>query len=349
MAAHTPTFTPPYPPSWVDRLTQRITRLPGPDWLYYAGLWFVLFSLHTTVQWREGSYPLGTFNPFHLVVTASAPVLLLLNRHLNLTAANALAKARPLLTLNKVEFEVLAYRFTTLPFRAALGVSLLPLLSPLLDIFKPLAFFEDAQVALTPLSVAMTLALTTLVAVCVGAVLYQMYRQTRMVSQVYRTCVQVDLFHLSPLYGFSRLTSQAALALIVLASAYYFAEPSLLEDVDNVLILILGTLISCGVFILPLVGAHNRILAEKERMLAETTKRIAIAIDKLHRAIDEEDWPLAEQVRSTLTGLESEQQLVGRIATWPWQPETPRLILTALLLPIVLFVVQYLIQRLLAP
>lgn len=348
MTASNPAFTPPYPPSWIDRFTRRVARLPGPDWLFYLGLWLVLFVLLTAIQWSAASLRFGAFRSFHLVVTAAGPLLLLLSRHLNLTATGALARARPLLTLNEAEYQALAYRFTTLPFGAAIVAGLLSLLSPLLDLLDPSAFFQESQVAQTPLSMAMTLALTVFIAFSEGAVLYQLYRQTRLVSFIHHSCVRVDLFQLSPLYGFSRLTSQASLVLMLLAGAFYLAQPSLIENQSNVLLLFMGTFISIAIFILPLVGAHNRIAAEKERMLAETKQRIKAVIEKHHQAIDREEWSAAEQAKSTLAGLDNEQQLLGRIPTWPWQPETPRLIITALLMPIILFTLQYFIQRLLA-
>src|SRR5512142_216098 len=73
-------FSAPYPPSWVDRLTTWVAGLPGPTWTYYLGLWVLLFSLMTTVQWSQGGYPVGTFNLFHLVYTGVSLAMLLLIR-----------------------------------------------------------------------------------------------------------------------------------------------------------------------------------------------------------------------------------------------------------------------------
>ncbi len=35
---HPTPFVPPYPPSWVDRATDSLDRLPGPAWLAFVGL-----------------------------------------------------------------------------------------------------------------------------------------------------------------------------------------------------------------------------------------------------------------------------------------------------------------------
>jgi hypothetical protein len=38
-----------------------------------------------------------------------------------------------------------------------------------------------------------------------------------------------------------------------------------------------------------------------------------------------------------------------RIPTWPWRPETLRLLITALVLPLGLWLAQFILQRLLGP
>ena len=50
-----------------------------------------------------------------------------------------------------------------------------------------------------------------------------------------------------------------------------------------------------------------------------------------------------------MTNLEIEQKALRRISTWPWQPETVRWLVTALVLPLGLWLVQYFLQRVLGP
>lgn len=307
-ASSTPsTFTPPYPPSWLDRLTAWVARLPGPSWLYYIGTWAIFYVALTLVQWREGGYPVGTLNGFHLVTTGSGMLLLLLARYLNRTAARALTNARPLLNLGALEFQELTYRLTTLPARAAFVASWLPLLFAVPNLAAPETIFREAHVALTPLSIALTLFFSVLLSFCAGAVLYQMYRQMRLVNFIYRECAHVDLFRLSPLYGFSRLTAQASSALILLATAFYVSDPTIVSDPANVFTGIFGLLLCVAVFIVPLLGAHNRIVAEKERLLDETTQRIQSTIATLHGEVDSVHWSDATNLKDILTALDLER------------------------------------------
>ncbi len=39
----------PYAPSWLNRFTAWVARLPGSSWLYYLGIGLVLFLIETVV------------------------------------------------------------------------------------------------------------------------------------------------------------------------------------------------------------------------------------------------------------------------------------------------------------
>ena len=52
-----------YAPSWVDRFTGWVDRLPGPAGAYYLGIGLGLFLPPSIVLWLENVLPLGTFFP----------------------------------------------------------------------------------------------------------------------------------------------------------------------------------------------------------------------------------------------------------------------------------------------
>src|SRR3972149_8919011 len=63
--ARPPAFVPPYPPSWVDRFTDGVERLPIPWWSFYVIVALVLEAIQGTILWRGGSFSLfgGPFFP----------------------------------------------------------------------------------------------------------------------------------------------------------------------------------------------------------------------------------------------------------------------------------------------
>ena len=73
-----------YRPSWVDRLTAWVARLPGPSWGYYAGLGLALLLAQALVLWIEGPFPIGTFFPVQVFMAGLIGYFLaLFGRRLN--------------------------------------------------------------------------------------------------------------------------------------------------------------------------------------------------------------------------------------------------------------------------
>jgi hypothetical protein len=71
------------------------------------------------------------------------------------------------------------------------------------------------------------------------------------------------------------------------------------------------------------------------------------ATGALYREVDAGNWENSIRLKDALTGLENDRNLLQKIPTWPWQPETLRGLLTALLLPVVAFLIHFVLQRLL--
>src|SRR4030067_3692459 len=93
----TGTFTPPYPPSWFDRFTAWVDRLPGPSWAFYLILAVGVSIAGSTIEWIEGAYPAGTFNALHVWTLGNFAYLLGLMHYLDKSAPSAIATFRPIL------------------------------------------------------------------------------------------------------------------------------------------------------------------------------------------------------------------------------------------------------------
>ena len=52
-------------------------------------------------------------------------------------------------------------------------------------------------------------------------------------------------------------------------------------------------------------------------------------------------------LNSAIASLELEKQALESIPTWPWSPETVRILVTAVLLPLGLWIVQFILQSIL--
>jgi hypothetical protein len=102
---------------------------------------------------------------------------------------------------------------------------------------------------------------------------------------------------------------------------------------------------------------HALLEADKGRRLDEASDRIDATVATLHRVVDEEtESPRdAEQSRlaqlrvdalsKALAGLLQEREFTAKISTWPWETSTLGAVLSAVALPIVLFLVTRFLER----
>jgi hypothetical protein len=103
------------------------------------------------------------------------------------------------------------------------------------------------------------------------------------------------------------------------------------------------TAVAC--FVLPLRGMHRRLAAEKDRMLAEVASRFETVFARLHERVDQAVLTDADKFNLQITSLSAEREMLARVSTWPWEPATVTGFLTTLGLPVILWVVQRVLER----
>jgi len=359
--APVPAFVPPYPPSWFDRLSARLDRLPVSPYILYLILGIILFVVFTLVQWREGGYPVWEIRPFHISFAAWLPFMLALMHYLDHLAARAFESFRPALSASPDECRTLPYRLTTLPAataaRVAGGLVVGNTLLVLVDdwAFRPAgegSLFDIGpqllQISATPLSLALVGVLLLGVWWISGTFLYHTFHQLRVISRIYTRHTRIRLLHLGPLYTFSRVTQQTTIGILVffylfsLSAAGFRSQPAFLIAGG-----ILFAAVAALTFALPLVGVHHLLVSEKERMLEENTRRLETGIADLHRRMDRGSLRGMDDLNKALASLDLERNSLARIPTWPWDPGTLRGLVAALLVPIIIWAVQLGAERLL--
>jgi hypothetical protein len=367
-SAEQPAFAPPYPPSWYDRLARRIDRLPGPTWLAYLLLGVAGILVQTGFQMLAGAYHPGKYLVFHLWLGAQFAYLLGLMHLLDRSAAAALDTFRPVLELPRrsrsgpaakaSSLEELRYRLMTLPPRqtawASLAGVLLGLVIPLLVFRAPgtAAYSLTASLAfgrLSPWPGAVTafliqVAFTQAVA---GVLIYHSVHQLREISRIYLTFARLNLYRLQPLYAFSVPAALTSGGLILYNYAWFAAAPELLAQPFAIALGSFFAIITAVIFAWPLLGIHRRLVAEKKRCLAENAHRFEAAVAELHQRVDKKAITHMDDLNKTLGSLEIERAALQRIPTWPWEAGTLRGVVAALVLPIVIWLIQYVLQMVL--
>jgi hypothetical protein len=341
-----------YSPSWLDRLTAWIDRLPGPTVLWYLVVAAGLAVLFTVLKWVDGTFPVGTVSLYHLVFIGT-PLYALAGLHLlDRVAGRALEEFRPALAANATTAARLRYELTTLPATPALLVTLAGVAGVVL-VWSQLN--AEHLVAVHPGPLLLITLLEGAVALCAWALsclfIYHTIHQLRVVTAIYAHHTHINLFTLGPLYAFSRLTALTAVAPVPVFLLDYLGwqDPGHQPVTASTLALwVVFGLLGVGTFVLPLLGVHRLLAAEKARAQLALADRVQALLADIHQQV-ESRTATADATTATknlLDSLLAEQGLLNKMSTWPWSPETPRAVATALLLPVVVLILSELVKRL---
>lgn len=334
----------PYPPSWVDGLFVTIDRLPIPIWSFYLALWLLEILVVNGLHWLDGSLPLGAIGRVVTANTFYGTFMLALLHYLRRVAGNALEAFRPALGESGHANELFRYEITTLPARMTLGYTLLGAL------LVPIAIMADPNsvkvLGTSPLVILITILIDYLGVLLAPIIVYNALRQLRLVIQLHRTATNIDLFQPGPLYAFSALTARTGLGFAFITYYSVATDPTNFTNPvwyggEGFIILV-----AVAFFVVPLYNMHHRIVLEKQRLLAEAGIRIRASISELHQGIDQHNLNDADVLNKTFASLNIERDFLDKMTTWPWQPETIRGFITALLLPIFLWLITRLLEKL---
>jgi hypothetical protein len=98
-----------------------------------------------------------------------------------------------------------------------------------------------------------------------------------------------------------------------------------------------------------MLGIHRLLVEEKTRMQNEAALRFEAVVDELHQRVDSGNLQGMDELNDAISSLQVERDALRAAPTWPWPPETVRLLVTALALPLGLWLIQFFLQRAFAP
>jgi hypothetical protein len=328
----------PYPPSALNRLFGAIERLPLGGWWVYPLSYLALVAYHMVSLWLTGSRPVGSVSLDGLDGLAYGPYTLAAAHYFTRVAGRAIEVFRPASGLSDADYDRRRYELTTLPA----GRLWVALVIGALVALGSVVFASPA--ALAPYGGTPQIALVVLgPAVLFGyamfpVVAYQTMRQLREVERLHRDAPALDLFDTAPIYAFSRLTAQIGLALVLLG--YYSMTVNATFQAGNVVSLaIVGGTVFVGVacFILPLWGIHGRLVAEKAKLVRGANLRGQALQEELYRRVDGSSLSGVKDVTDALGGIHATREQIAKLPTWPWPPQVLRGFISAIALPVLVF------------
>ncbi len=330
----------PYPPSVVSRALTWIGELPAGGWWLFPCLVVADIAWSHAVLWGAGVLPVGTFDPLIVSGAVYGPYTLAALAYLNRVARRALKSFWPASGWPESDRAGWSYALTTSPkgYGAVIVV---------LGVILGVGFFLAVSSSAIPGGGSGRLAafaayLPGLVfgySMFVAAVIHTT-RQLRLVSRIHREATAIDPFDRVPVYAFSRLTVQIGLAYAVVG--YYALTVNGSAQFGNAISLLplAGTFaVSIAAFIVPLLGIHGRLVDAKEQLLRAAERRLDVLGQEMYASVDSRDLDRTKVIADSLAGVRGMRDRIDRLPTWPWPPQVLRGFLSALLLPVIVYVV----------
>ncbi len=335
-----------YKPSFIDGLMNFIGHLPVPYWLTYILLFLLQGLLNNILSWIDGWLPAFKFTPLMFIYPLWLWIPLAIITHLNSVASEALSSFSPLLQLDEERLKRMKFEFTSIPARGAIlsgvfwALSYVALMYFLLEGVRAAYGWDTWVNAITYVE--------GLVSYCIGSVIYyHSIRQLWLVKRTVELAGQFNLFRLDPVYAFSRVTAQTGIGWMIMLSLTLLTFPLQLTSFPVLVLLVLQVLLAITAFVFPLWFVHRRLVAEKRRLLAENHHRVGAILEQYHNHLDGNILAEANQLGPALAGLNTERAFLNAIPTWPWRTGTLTGFLSAIVLPIILFLVQLFIRKML--
>ncbi len=336
--------------SWLDVLTDLVDRVPAPRWAVYAGVAAAALLVTNTAFWIDGRTPLPEIDPVLVVGLGLTFPMLWSMQALDDVATRALATLRPQLDLDGDAIDVLAAELGRTPASWALAAAVVGIVAAVVSILSDPGSWELGPEASATEWWVIGL-MSTAASVVVFGFLAHILHQLQLVDRLHRRHVRVDLFRLEPLYAFASLTARTGLTLLGISSVglglVVLIIPTVLlsaADVSSAAVLV-GVAIAC--FVAPLISLHERIVAEKDRRVAEANETLSATLAELRRRVAVGELDEAAKLNDAVAAANASVLAVTRVSTWPWRPETLRAFAGAVVVPIGLWLVFELLRRLL--
>ena len=333
-----------YRPSGVSRFLAWIDTLPGHGWWAYPAIGVVLFAWSQGIIWATGQRPFGTLEPLVATGVFYAPYTLAALAYINRTSQRALATFWPATGWPDDQQEAWRYQFVNSPSGFGLPAIIIGVIFAIGAFVSAPASALGAESNRAVLFAAYFPSAVFGYALVFVAVIHTS-RQLRLVARIHREAEAIDPFDRGPVYAFSQLTVRTGLAFVL--SGYYAVTVNGAFQAGNVIATValavtFGGGLAC--FVLPLWGIHDRLVHEKEVLLHDVEIRVGRLGAEMYARIDAGQFEATKVVSDAIAGAQTLRERIARLPTWPWPPQVLRGFLSALLLPVAV----YLISRLAA-
>jgi hypothetical protein len=345
-------FEQPYRPSWYDHFTNWVEQPPGPVVAYYFVGAVVSVGIYLVVQVSQGAYAESGFFAWHIFLALQPLILLAWMHYLDHAAVIALRRFKPAIKVGGDILGVAQFKITTLPARPTLFVTLIGMLLFLM-IFGRSSSDQLVELRLGISSISMFTVNVYFYVMwgILGVAVYHTIHQITVIRELFADYSVADPYNPEPLYAFSGITGQTAVFLLAISYGWILllvTSGQMQNDpISGLSVNIFFAFFSLFIFTWPLWGAHQLLVDAKKAALTKNAALMNTAIKELHNGIQEKNLDVVGDWQTALGALEIERTRIEKLPTWPWRPEALRGLVAAVVVPILVWVMQYVLERVL--
>jgi hypothetical protein len=332
---------------WMDRFFAWVDRLPGPFFVFYLALYLAInLALHAFL-WADGSRPIGELSPAFLFTLPFWACLQTAAFHyFQKQAQRSLIAFRPTLRLNESEFEQVKHSFVHLSSKGFLILSVISFVVSVIFFLSPQTLIPQEFQANSG-TIVVTLGFLLLAPFSLGFFVF-VFHSLIWINRLYAMIPKVNLFDQQPLYALSRYTSRVGMLFILYLVLNYLTGSAWGEQSAEAVTgfyLVLNGLIAVLAFLLPLWGVHIRLAQSKDQSISENNQLIEKRFAEIQTIVKSGKLAKLAHLRSGNAALIEYRQELSKISTWPWDTATVRTFLTALAVPMTVWLVQQVLLR----
>jgi len=171
----------------------------------------------------------------------------------------------------------------------------------------------------------------------------------RKINRLYARIKTINIFDLQDLYALSALSARIGIVFIIAGTLSYMINiviPGGEPQIELAVFFIsLNSIMATLLFLLPLLGIHRKLEQAKQQVARENNHVLLATLRKLHEHSQQSRLDEMPLIESQVKALMEYRQEIDKISTWPWQPQTLRNFITAISLPIVVWLIQQLLGQ----
>jgi len=335
----------PYTPSWIDLITAVVEKTRIPFVIVYLLVWLVFFVTLILLRWRDGIFPVGHINKTDVVMSMTSIFFVALVHYLDNWATKKLRIFRESIHVSDEEFTGLAYQLSNLPPRPALIASFISFGFGAITFILTPSSYGFIHIGFNSPSSILQLINFLFGWFTFGALSYHAYHQLKLGGMATANYLRINLFNLSPVYTFAGLTMRSAMGWLIIAYAWALTTPNLFQNVVIGATILFMQVVAILTFVLPLLGAHEKIVEKKAQSLHEISTRMESVVGDMSKVDEEYDKDRLSKLRDILSTLSMAEERIQKIPTWPWKPSVVNSLATAILLPNAVWVFQLVVEQ----